>query len=61
MSVACSARGRRAANSSRANRMSAASCCDINITTVQQLLVTHICWTKHKRRSRLAENAAAAE
>lgn len=30
----------------RANRMRAASCCDINITTVHQLLVTAVSWTK---------------
>lgn len=29
-----------------ANRMRKASCCDININTLQQLLVTGICWTK---------------
>lgn len=33
----------------RANRMKAASCCDININTVQQLLVTVVSWTKHGR------------
>lgn len=28
------------------NRMRKASCCDININTLQQLLVTGVCWTK---------------
>lgn len=30
----------------RANRMRAASCCDININTLHQLLVTDVSWTK---------------
>lgn len=53
MSVACSGSGggrggRAPRSSSSANRMSAASCCDINISTAQQLLVTHVCWTKRQ-------------
>lgn len=34
----------------RANRMRAASCCDININTLYQLLVTDIPWTKQGQR-----------